>query len=248
MKKTVTLLAVALGFATIASAQNNKEQEITASQSTQKTIKNEVRKPSRDFLVLALTYDNWASTPDDVHVTGFGRGFSGYLAYDFPISNSHFSFAAGLGVNSSNIFFDKQVAVMNEASSKIEFRNLDTLAAPFYKRSKLSTTYLEAPFELRYFANKENRNRGFKMAIGMHVGLLVDAHTKTKHSGPGISDLIVEKVSTTRYVQKWRFAPVLRIGWGNFSVYGTYSISSLFNDGAGPVVYPYSIGVSISGL
>lgn len=248
MKKTVTLLAVALGFATFASAQNNKEQEITASQSTQKAIKKEVQKPSRDFLVLALTYDNWANAPKDVKITGFGRGFSGYLCYDFPISKSHFSFAAGLGVSSSNIYFNKQVAVMNEASSTIEFRTLDTPAASYYKRSKLSTTYLEAPFELRYFANNDNRNRGFKMAVGMHVGLLMNAHTKTKHSGPGISDLIVEKVSTTRYVQKWRFEPVVRIGWGNFSVYGTYSISALFDDGAGPEVYPYSIGISISGL
>lgn len=248
MKKTVTLLAVALGFATFASAQSNKEQDITASQSTEKAIKKEVKKPSRDFLVLALTYDNWAKAPKDVKITGLGRGFSGYLCYDFPISNSNFSFAAGLGVNASNIYFDKQVAVMNTASSEIEFRTLDTATASYYKRSKLSTTYLEAPFELRYFANKDNRNRGFKMAIGMHVGLLMNAHTKTKHSGPGISDLIVEKVSTTRYVQKWRFEPVLRIGWGNFSVYGTYSISAMFDDGAGPVVYPYSVGISISGL
>lgn len=248
MKKTVALFAVALCFSTFAVAQNNKEQEKTAAKSAKEQVKTKIEKPSRDFVVLALTYDNWANAPEDVKITGFGRGFSGYLCYDFPISNSHFSFAAGLGISSSNIYFDKQVAVMNTASSKIVFQDIDTSMASYYKRSKLNTTYLEAPFELRFFANKENRNRGFKMALGMHVGMLVGAHSKTRHSGPGISSLITEKVNTKRYVQTWRFVPVVRIGWGNFSVYGTYSISSLFNDGAGPVVYPYSIGISISGL
>lgn len=248
MKKTVALFAVALCFSTISMAQDNKEQEKTAAASAKEQVKTKIEKPSRDFVILALTYDNWANAPEDVKITGLGRGFSGYLSYDFPIANSHFSFAAGLGVSSSNIYFDKQVAVMNTASNKIVFQDVDTGMTSFYKRSKLNTTYLEAPFELRYFANKNNRNRGFKMAVGMHVGMLVGAHSKTRHSGPGISSLIVEKVNTKRYVQSWRFAPIVRIGWGNFSVYGTYSISALFNDGAGPEVYPYSIGVSISGL
>lgn len=137
---------------------------------------------------------------------------------------------------------------MNTASDQISFNDIDTSEAKYFKRSKLTTTYLEAPFELRYFSDKLNRNRGFKMAIGMHVGLLAGAHTKAKHSGPGIKNLIIEKVNTTRYVEKWRFVPVVRIGLGNFSVYGTYSLSSLFKDGAGPVVFPYSVGISISGL
>lgn len=248
MKKTVALLSAALFFSSFALAQNNKEQDHTASKSAKEQIQTKIEKPSRDFVILALTYDNWAQAPGDVKITGFGRGFSGYLCYDFPISNSHFSFAAGLGISSSNIYFDQQTAVMNTASSKITFQDVDTASAKYFKRSKLNTTYLEAPFELRYFANKDNRNRGFKMAIGMHVGTLLGAHSKTRHSGPGISDIITEKVGTKRYVQGWRFVPVLRIGWGNFSVYGTYSISSLFNDGAGPQVYPYSIGISISGL
>lgn len=248
MKKTIALLSLALCSTTVVLAQNNPTKESNTSKTSAKKVKSEIKKPSRDFLVLGFTYDNWAQTPSDVKITGFGRGFSGYLCYDFPISKSNFSFAAGLGVSSDNVYFDKQVAVMNTASTKITFQNVDTSVAKYYKRSKLNTTYLEAPFELRYFSDNENRNRGFKMALGVHVGVLVGAHSKTRHSGLGMPDIVTEKVNSKRYFQTWRFAPSVRIGWGNFSVFGTYSISSLFNAGEGPQVFPYSIGISISGL
>ncbi len=209
--------------------------------------KKSIVKPSRDFVMLQLTYENWNGTPDNVKIGGIGRGFNAYLCYDFPIAKSNFSFAAGLGVSSSNVYFKDQLAVMNTNASAIVFQNVDTLSnTDFYKKSKLSTTYLEAPFELRFFANKENRNRGFKAAIGMKVGLLVNAHSKNKNvlSGPSV----VEKTVTKRYVQTWRFSPTVRLGWGNFSVYGSYSLSPLFNNGQGPEVFPYSVGICITGL
>jgi hypothetical protein len=69
---------------------------------------------------------------------------------------------------------------------------------------------------------------------------------KTRHTIAGPA--IVEKVNTTRYVQNWRFAPTARIGWGNFSLYGSYNISQLFNAGQGPEVFPYALGICITGL
>lgn len=239
MKKLLGLFALALCLSCFSFGQDVKTDN----------GKKNIIKPSRDFVMLNLTYDGWANVPGDIKIGGISRGISGYLCYDFPIAKSHFSFAAGLGLSSNNIYFKDQVAVMNTGSGAIQFQNVDTVDGNnFYKKSKLNTTYLEAPFELRFFANKENRNRGFKAALGMHVGLLVGAHTKVKHSAPDMSEVIVEKVNTRRYLQTWRFAPSLRIGWGNFSLYGTYNISQLFNAGAGPEIFPYSVGICISGL
>lgn len=246
MKKIVSLFLVMTCFAGLIYANPDKEN---TKESTEKgKIKTVVEKPSRDFIVLGFTYDNWARTPNDVNISGFGRGFSAYICYDFPISNSNFSFAAGLGINTNNYYFKDQNPIMNTSSDQIVFQDLDTNDLRFHKSAKLNTTYLEAPFELRYFANKHNRNAGFKASVGMHIGTLLSAHTKIRHSGPGIPQVITEKVSTKRYVESWRFSPIVRVGWGNFSVYGKYSISSLFKDGAGPTVFPYSVGITISGL
>ncbi len=222
-------------------------QSATAQSTTsdQPAPPSEILKPSRDFVMLQFTYDGWANTPDSVKAGGFGRGFNGYVCYDFPIQKSHFSFAAGIGVGTSNIYFDNQQLRMTDTGAagnqvRFEAEGYD------YKRYKLTTAFIEAPFELRYFGNNANRNRGFKAAIGIRAGALVDAHTKSVRTVDGTK--VVEKVDTKRYVDKWRFSATARIGWGNFSLFGSYNLNNLFKDGAGPAVVPYSVGLCITGL
>src|ERR1043165_115806 len=136
---------------------------------------SEISKPSRDCVMVQFTYDAWAKAPDTVKTGGFGRGFNAYLCYDFPIQKSHFSFAAGVGIGTANIYFDNQQLGLTDTGAKgaqVTFQP----ESQDYKKYKLTTAYLEAPFELRYFGNLDNRNKGFKAAIGIRAGLLVGAH------------------------------------------------------------------------
>lgn len=239
MNKLIGTLALMLAGTTIAFAQD--EQKST------ETKKSTAEKFSRDFVMVQATYEAWNTPDSTIKFGGVGRGFNAYLCYDFPIKKSNFSFAPGLGISVSNVYFNNQLLMLNTASNKAYFQNVDTVEGlNLYKSSKVTTAYLEAPFELRYFSNNVNRNIGFKASIGMRVGVLVGAHTKNKNSVSGYT--AVEKVNTTRYFQTWRFAPIVRVGWGNFSVFGSYNISQLFKAGEGPEVYPYSIGICLSGL
>jgi len=235
MKKIIGMLALALAFMSTAHAQDETPAPA-----------KKVIKPSRDFVMFQLTYENWYNSPDSVKIGGIGRGFNAYLCYDFPIAKSNFSFAAGLGVGTSNIYFDNQLLDINTTSGVAAFRNVDSGGVNVYKKSKLTTAYLEAPFEFRFFGDKYNRNRGVKVAIGARVGMLINAHTKNKNSLSG--SLVTEKVSSRDFFQTWRIAPTFRIGWGNFSLYGSMNITQLFNSGQGPEVYPYSIGICVTGL
>ncbi len=208
-------------------------------------VVSDIQKPSRDFLMVQFTYNNWENTPDSIKMKGIGRGFNAYLCYDFPISKSRFSFAAGIGIGVQNIYFDNQELGFTDtgmAGQQVSFlpESID------YKRYKLTTTYLEAPFELRYFGNKINRNKGFKAAAGLKVGTIVGAHTKGRYTLEGAK--MTEKVNTRRYFETWSFAGTARLGWGNFSVVGSYNLTNLFKENQGPAVVPYSIGICITGL
>ena len=199
--------------------------------------------PSRDYVMLQVGYDTWVNAPDSVKISGLGRSFNAYLCYDFPIMKSNFSFAAGVGISSSNVFFKDQEIVLTDTTSYIRFRP-ETEA---YKKYKMSIAYLEAPFELRFFSNKENRNKGFKIGVGLKVGTLLSAHTKGKRTFN--NKPIIEKVSTKRYLETWRYAVTGRIGYGNFSVFGSYNLNGLFKVNSGPEnVRPVSIGICLSGL
>ena len=204
-----------------------------------------VEKPARDFIMLQFTYEGWAKKPDSVKAGGFGRGFNGYICYDFPIKNSNLSFAAGVGVGSANIYFDDQEIRVTDTGARgaaVAFvpESID------YKKYKINTTYLEAPFELRYFGERVNRNKGFKAAIGMRAGILVGAHIKDSRTVEGTK--VVDKINTKRYLDKYRFSATARVGWGNFTLFGSYNLNSLYQEGAGPDIVPYSVGICLTGL
>ncbi|MNS55701.1 hypothetical protein D3C72_885430 [compost metagenome] len=210
------------------------------------TEKKNIRKPSQDHIMIQLSHDRWAGAPDSVNTGGLGRGVSVYLCYDFPIKKSNFSFGAGVGITSNNIYFKNQRMVLNGRTGSVVFTETDKA---IFKGQKLNTTYVEAPLELRYFANKNNRNTGFKFAIGAKVGFngLGGAHFKEKESIEG--KFVTYKTNTKRYMQTWRLTPTVRIGYGNFSVFAQYTVTPLFNTGAGPEdIRPMSFGICISGL
>jgi tRNA splicing endonuclease len=151
-----------------------------------------------------------------------------------------------VGIGSSNIFLKNQVMNLQDTGvrgQQVSFTN-DSLIG--YKKYKFATAYFEAPFELRYFSNKENRNSGFKAAIGLRIGTLLSAHTKGVYSVDG--NKTTDKVDTKRYLEKWRFAATMRVGYGNFTLLGSFNLNSLFKATNGPQVAPYSIGICISGL
>lgn len=202
--------------------------------------------PSRDYFNFSLHYDGLAGETESIKLKGLNRGLSTHIMMDFPLKTSQFSFAAGVGFSTHNYYFEDQRFSM-QGQTNVEFINLIKPESDNYRKSKLSVNYAEVPLELRFFSNKQNRNVGFKASIGMKVGYLLDAHTKEKVDINGVTITQKFKGSNDLFNQ-WRFAPTVKIGWGNFSIYGQYNVSQLFAPGTGPEVFPYSIGISISGL
>lgn len=237
MKKCLAVLAVILFSAITSFAQSTTEDFSDPGPSST------VEKPSRDFLMFKFSYNGWMNTPDSIKTKGFGRGVNVSLSYDFPIKKSNFSFAAGIGVGASNIYLDKQRFVFQDTLDQMVVIP-DTVKD--YKRYKFTTTYVEMPLELRYFSNNANRNKGFKAAIGATIGLLVGAHTKGVTSAGGSK--VFEKENTRRFIQQWSFAATARIGWGNYSLYGSYNLTNVFKDNQGPTATPFAIGFCLTGL
>jgi|SRR5579872_6954540 len=203
-------------------------------------------KPARDFVMLDFVYNNWLTKPDTVKVKGFGYGFNASLCYDFPIKKTKLSFAAGLGVNTSVVYLNQQVMANTDTASATANQVRFIPDTAHFKRYKFVTTYLTAPFELRYFGNSNNRNKGFKAAIGMDIGTLLGAHTKATTSINGTN--VKYKIDTKRYVTPWNFAATARVGWGNFSLFGSYNLTNVFKENAGPPITPFSVGLCLTGL
>lgn len=204
---------------------------------------------ANDHFVLQLGMAGWNGIPDTINKTGFSKTVNAYLMMDYPFkTNPKISIGVGAGIGSDHILFSKTDIGINKNNSQILFTNVSDTNN--YKKTKLATTYLEAPIEFR-FSDNPLTGKGFKFAVGIKVGTLLNAHTRnTKYQtkgGSSISDH-VEKESSKKYFNKTRLAATARIGYGHFSLFGSYQLSPLFKDGMGPVVKPFSIGITFSGL
>jgi outer membrane protein with beta-barrel domain len=204
-----------------------------------------------DHFMFQLGYDNWAGAPDSIHIQGFNRSANFYFMYDFPFkTDPRFSIGAGIGIGSSNIFFHQQeVMVAAYANSTLAFP--DESEENHYKKFKLVTTYLESPIEMRFALDPEHTNSSWKFAVGVKVGLLLSAYTKAKDletaTGQVLGDYI-QKESSKQFFNSTKLAGTARVSKGPIGIFGQFMVNGLIKSSAGPSVFPFSMGIMLSGL
>lgn len=180
--------------------------------------------------------------PDDISFRTINQGANIYGMYTYPIKESNFAFAIGAGLGMHNLFSDGMLSDTSGVSffSKIPEKTTDTEQSLKYKKNKVSLTYLDIPAELRF-----KTEGGFKVAIGIKAGFLLNAHTKYKGDDfADGSDLKVKESSLPNF-QSWRIGPTIQIGYKWICVTGFYSITKVFEENFGPQIYPVSVGISL---
>jgi hypothetical protein len=207
-----------------------------------------------DHLVFQFGSDSWTNRPDSVKTTGFSRHFNVYFMYDKPFKKDpHYSVAFGAGIGTSNMFFDNHTYVnLKTSASTLPFQHLDSSANHFGKQ-KITTIYLQAPVELRYYSNPANPGKSWKLAAGLKVGQLLTAYTKAKNyqtaGGSSIyGKTYVEKQQDTRFFNATDISLTGRVGYGIVSFDMGYMPTGVLRDGYGAAMNKVSFGITISGL
>lgn len=205
---------------------------------------------SNDHFLIQLGYAGWAGKPDSINTGGLSKSFNVYFMYDFPFkTNPHLSMAFGPGIASDHISFKRTYVGIKDVTPVLHFTNqADT---NHFKRTKLVTAYVEAPIEFRYTADPMNSGKSFKAAIGVKVGTMLTAHTRNKDlqnkSGNTLLSY-VQKESSKHFFNGNRLSVMGRIGYGHFTLYGSYQVTTLFKDAVAAEIRPFSIGLTLSGL
>ncbi|MGZ5135987.1 MAG: porin family protein [Flavitalea sp.] len=241
MKKILLFSLFALATTTIMAQDEDKPKK-------KKQLVDMSNRPNDHFL-LQLGYTQWAGKPDSINTSGFSKSINAYFMFDFPFkTNPKLSMAFGPGISSDHILFSKTHVGIKDKTPTLEFRNVSD--TNHFKKTKLATVYLEAPIEFRYSANPETGN-GLKFAIGVKVGTMLTAHTRNvkfqSKGGTLINDYTMKEASK-QFFNKNRLSGQVRVGWGHFTLYGSYQFTNLIKDGQGPQLKPYSIGLTLSGL
>ncbi len=206
-----------------------------------------------DHIMIQLSSDHWMGAPDSIsrHINQLSRGANIYVMMDKPFKGSpRMSVAFGIGVGTSNIYFKKMgVDIRSNSTTYLPFNNQDSLN--HFKKYKLTTALLEVPVEFRFTADPENNGKSLKFALGVKVGTLLNVHTKGKSpedKGGASINAYTEKESSKRFFNSTRLAATARIGYGHYSLFGSYQINGILKDGTGPDLKLLQIGICVSGL
>lgn len=155
----------------------------------------------------------------------------------FNLYRDHIGLVTGLGLTWNNYKFDQNIT-LDPDSSYISFYVDPTKD---YTKNKLTTMYLNIPLLLEFQIPTGENSKPIHLNAGVVGGLKVGSHTKQVYEVNNKE--YKDKVKEDFHLSPLRYAAHASIGYGSFTIYSTYSMSTLFENGEGPELYPFTIGI-----
>lgn len=184
--------------------------------------------------VLEFGFNRDLSAPDDFSLGFFGsRTVNIYYQYDIRILNSSFSFVPGIGLSLERFKFGNEYTLDYDANDleSIVMIAPANASVPDIRKSQLITNYIDVPLEIKYSTKPDDPARSFKISVGGRVGYMYDSFTKLKYKEDGEVKKLKNKEDFN--LNKFRYGLTARIGIGNFSLFGYYNLTPLFEEGKG---------------
>jgi len=156
----------------------------------------------------------------------------------FPIFKDYLGVVTGLGFswNRYSIKGDYDFSVVN-----------DTLVANLtgnnYTKNTLSSTYLQAPLLLQISTNK-NPSHAWNISAGVVGGIRLGARQVQKWEVDGKKNK--DKTKDDFQFNPFQASLMATVGYGDWSLYMTYGLSDVFNEGAAPKVRGVNAGILLS--
>lgn len=203
-------------------------------------VVNEETKRNFTFGLDVFT-DIWQDIPKKrIDPKTINPGVNIFGTYNYMFGTSNVSLSPGLGLGVHNMF-NSSLCFTDENKTYFVPIN-DTIPGISYKKSKFVTTYLDIPIEIRYKSKSE-----FRASVGFKFGFLVMGSSKYKGDDypNGTTNLVIYKKKKIDYLESNRYGFTARLGYKWLNLYGYYQLSSLFQSGKGPEMYPISVGITL---
>jgi hypothetical protein len=191
-------------------------------------------------------YDDWSTSikPADNYMD-LNTGKSSNWNIIFPSLSigfaRHFGMVAAIGINFNYYRFDGNNSITKDVDGVIGPLYPD--AGITYSKSKLYTTYATLPVLFEGQIPVGNHHNTINIGAGVIGAVKLGSHTKVVYYTGG-KEKAKDKDDFSLNVLRW--GGTARIGYGCFQVYGTRYFTSLFEQGKGPELYPYEIGIAIT--
>lgn len=256
MKKVITIIIIFYSLGVFHSFAQVKKDSLN--------IPSKKSTANNDRIVLDLFDDIWQSAPSGIKVNTYSPGVDIYGMGNIAFGKSPFSLGIGFGFSVHNLRSDATPTdSINVNYPQYTLAGI-TVFEPIpgyaynheikYYNNKFTLTYFEIPLELR-FRHITEKKKAVKFSIGGKIGYMIGDHTKYKgteyESGipndPNLGTATVKyKTYNISNLNPLEYAATVRIGYGMFNIFGSYSFSKIFKNNKGPQMFPLSVGISIT--
>jgi hypothetical protein len=158
--------------------------------------------------------------------------------YNLSLYKKYVSLGTGFGLewNSyafrNNILLATDAPVITAVAQDVDFT-----------KNKLKTLFVNVPLLINLNTSEHNRNN-FHITAGAKFGYNIFRNKQKL-----VWDDDGEKRKQIRrddfLVNPFRYGVTARVGYGKYTVYADYALSTMFRDKKGPQVYPFNLGIHI---
>lgn len=160
--------------------------------------------------------------------------------HNFNIYHNYVNLVTGFGIEWRRFMFDNKTSL--NADSSFTWGSIDTTTTFNFKKNLFRSTMLQVPLLIEFNTNK-NPRKSFHVAVGAIGQFMVGGRTKQIYERGGYT---FEKVRKDNYnMNPLVLKTHASIGYRSFTAFAEYNITSLFEKGKGPQLYPFVIGVRL---
>jgi uncharacterized protein YdeI (BOF family) len=154
----------------------------------------------------------------------------------------HFGIAATLGISWNTYRFDGNNTIVKNENGEIGPFYPDPPI--YYTKSKFNTTFATLPvlLEVQIPVNNSNSHT-LNIGAGVIGGVKLGSNTKVVHYTDGKAK---DKNKDDFSINTFRWGATGRIGYEFFQVYGTCYFTQMFEQGKGPELYPFEVGIAFT--
>jgi hypothetical protein len=153
----------------------------------------------------------------------------------------HLGLATTLGINFSKYRFDGNNSIDKDENGVIipQYPEEGTT----YSKSKLATTYATLPLILEAQIPLSNRDRTINIGAGVIGAAKLGSHSKVVYYTGGKEK---NKEKDDFSLNTFRWGATARIGYEFVQIYGTCYFTDMFEQGKGPVLNPFEVGIAFT--
>lgn len=156
----------------------------------------------------------------------------------FPIVKEYLGVVTGLGIqwNRYALKGDYDLSVVNDTLVGIS-------TGLNFSKNVLSSSYLQAPLLLQISTNKDS-NKAWNISAGVVGGIRIDARQMQKWEADGKKNK--DKTKDDFGFNPFQASLMATVGYGDWSLYMTYGLTDVFNEGTAPKVRGVNAGILLS--